>query len=860
MKIKTLYHISLEFIRKHFSQYLIMTIVIGIFCGSFALLQIIQSCIDYTKKEIRLDTFGHFSGIIVDIPKDQIGQDSIKNEDSGTIRIYGSIPSPTYGRAVVLGEIDQDASKILNIELKEGRFPINDDEIALMYEDYLRLDQIVSVGDKVTYQIETEDGIIKEQSFTLCGIVYDYSEKWNNAFSSIDSALLPTALTNSINDPLAQVIVLGESYLSSSSQIPANWFGGQYYQNYFLMNEDALDSESNSALRIAINICRILLIILLYIGCRSVTAAFYRLHSRSVKLLNAVGMKTISVFWVYWIIGLHITVISILFGLLFGGVFSLLTVFLLKKSGANILYHFALSDYTSAALIVLILLFAIFSFQILSQLKRPKHNNVYTNRTRLTSVNYRSYFHLYKQTIGKNKNKAMRFQTVLLSLITCIFLSANYFSAIFTESYLSDVSEESELIDADFAFLPMGGKYFPEYLNLEEVRDYGLTKEQVEEINSNKYSEAAFTLTGDYASSFLHFDNRKNDYSNFENIYNRYSYRNEIMDQPELNADKILETYGLSDSEDLIDYPIYGIPAEQLSLFLSNGMNENFDKDGFDRGETAIAYQHEGKEIVFQEGDEIEIYIYEFDPDLKNNINFSPRLTGRKMKIQAIYNIGDNDNLMDQYLSRVSRSSGGILISDQLMLSADRELRYSTVLINLTDKNSDSNSVEKELLNIYESCRHGRYAFRNYVDIAEQFKANVKRYKAPFICLLYILLAILLVSYSFSSFIICVMNARTDYLLLAIGINIRKQRFISLFNDLLRSLLSLVIGVLVFIVILLISSLFLQISIRYIYLLAAIIKGVLFICIISLILAGLGDMIYCNRNSRKEVIEGIQQE
>lgn len=194
------------------------------------------------------------------------------------------------------------------------------------------------------------------------------------------------------------------------------------------------------------------------------------------------------------------------------------------------------------------------------------------------------------------------------------------------------------------------------------------------------------------------------------------------------------------------------------------------------------------------------------------------------------------------------------------MLSADRELRYSTVCIDMVDEHADVSLIEKDMLEIYSKCRHGRYAFRNYAYLAEQYEQNVKKYRAPFIIILSVLILILMMSYSFANFTACAMNAKTDYLMMAIGIRIHQYRSTLFWDDLLRCILAVLYGCCLFLALLFGMAIFTGIPIDFSYLLSASIENVLFLVFVSIVLAGLGDIIYNKWMSAKEIVNGINQE
>lgn len=763
MKRRDCFRLTHRLMTKHRMQYLLMILSIGIYCGAFVLVQIVQGCLLYTEQEMRLDKFGHFSGINVNVRAEAVNPKILAQEDGGLLRMQGTIPSATYGSAVVLGGMDEKAAEMLGVSCKEGRLPQTPGEIALMYRDYIRLDRLVFVGETLTLPVQDTAGKVTERSFILCGILHDYNEQWDSAFSAIPEAFLPTALTCG-GESGTLCAVYGERYFRQKIYTPENWFGGDYYQNWFLLNGDSAEHERTDRYTYAAWMMRLLLAVLLYFGCRSVTEAFYCNHFRTTQLLRCIGMNRAGLFRVFLSIAVMLSLCSIAAGIAGGWVFSGLAVWLLRRSGIRINYQFSAADSLIAAAAVFVILLAIFALHISRFLKKPEIT-VQIQQKRRKPREYSSFSALYRRTVGRVRNRQMRFQTVMLTMTACVFFSAAYFSDVYAEDVFHELKQESGAIPADFAFLPIGGGAYPEYLNLEPVRDYGLTAEQIEQISAGGSAKVTFAVTGQYATAFLHWNDAMPNAA-LHQLHESHSFRRELNEM-QLDADAVFANAGLTVADDLLTYNIFGISAEQLKE--ADPVSGSLNFSAYQNGEEAVVFQ--GDHAYFQPGDTVELYIFEYDNARLHEPGYTPRLTAKTVRISAVYAIrAEDDSQLNRFLLRSAGNAACLFVSDQLMLSADRELNYDTVFADRCDA-----SAEAVLLDIYRECRHGTYAFRNYTDLAGQQRETAAKYRIPFLILAWLLVGMILCSYMVSDRTIRSMNAKSDFLLTAVGLRRREM-------------------------------------------------------------------------------------
>lgn len=770
MKRRVLGRTAWQLMRRHKLRIFMMMLVMACYAASFVLIQLLQGTIQNTMLRMRLDKYGHFTGVIVDVQPDLYANAALP--DTGVMTISGQIPSATYGSPICIGTIDEAAQKMLGMELKSGRMPQHPDELALMYDSYLRLGADAEIGETITILVMTASGELAEQSFTLCGILYDYDACWGKVFGSLDGAYLPTALLYD-TDSTSAMLLCGESYLDS---VPQDWYGGQFHQNYYVCNGDWDEQTTQRIFAVTAITATVFLAVFLYFGIRSVTEIAYQTQRRSIQIFRCIGMTPAQILQILMIQGIALTAGTLLLSLLFGILLTWCIVSVMNRLGNQLFFAMPMNSLLIAAGIVIANVFSSYALQMRKLLRQSER--MLTDIPKHKCRQYRTASALYRGTIGRTRHRRMRFNGVLIAVMSLLFLIGSYGSDMFANLYIADLEQEAEQLHADYAFLPIGGGTMLQYLNTEIKRDYGLTAEQLAEITNHKETAVALSITGDYAASFLLWDDREQHPTYLEEIRDKRSYRRTITEFPDLDADMILAQYGFNAEQDLIEADILGIPYAQLSGYADFLADGALHEDAFVSGAEAAFVHFADAESGYAVGDTVTVLLFDFP---KDPVAAPPRITSYPVTISAVYTA---DGEMAQQM-RWLDARGCLFISDIAMLNADSALRYSTVLVNQTDESDDTADIaESFLLDIFRHCEQGQFRFCNYTSLDRQRTEQARQYAAPFLFLTAMLLGVALVSYLITNLTGNLANSHSDAVLFAVGIPQHKQQWYLFRNDL----------------------------------------------------------------------------
>ena len=166
---------------------------IQILCISFLACALIQLDLQMTSgiidafRESRKEVYGEWERMMVETDyKDRsVARDNPFLEKTGEINIYGVLEGDYLENTQWnIGTMDEDAWNLGRLELKEGKFPENENEIAMEYSMLVLLGYEDKIGEKITLRIIPSIEFHHEEtsvelSYTLCGIIKDYQVNWD---------------------------------------------------------------------------------------------------------------------------------------------------------------------------------------------------------------------------------------------------------------------------------------------------------------------------------------------------------------------------------------------------------------------------------------------------------------------------------------------------------------------------------------------------------------------------------------------------------------------------------------------------------------------------------------------------------
>ncbi len=161
---------------------------------------IIQESYMTGKAQQRYEQYGEWMEAVCDA---ESGTDKILKEDR-TVNRFGKllVMGNAYCNGERLGKLGMADDNMISqgkFSMKEGRFPREEREIAVEEHVMSLLPGHIKVGDQV--EISTFEGNVKEEVYTLTGVIKEWGNQW-----MVDQSFLPDILTSSTKTVEAEVI------------------------------------------------------------------------------------------------------------------------------------------------------------------------------------------------------------------------------------------------------------------------------------------------------------------------------------------------------------------------------------------------------------------------------------------------------------------------------------------------------------------------------------------------------------------------------------------------------------------------------------------------------------------------------
>lgn len=769
------WQLAMRYLQKHRKQFAAIALVMGLFASSLFSVQLLRGCVQHTLLEMRLDTYGHFSGAALWVDPDAVTDEKLEKGHGGLMQVYGEFLMEEQQTQLSYGTLDATAALALGLQFKEGELPQKSGEIALPYSVYVQLKQFVNIGESITIPIEDTKGNATS-TYTLCGVFYDGYEVWEQAYSLLENTALPDVIVYPTGEtPTLAHIIFDESYIGKIETTPdaAYWCNGKYYVNWGSVHRaTSAEEEENRSIVLLTTFATVLLSVLVFFGIRSAVRMMLHEQQKNLQLLRCIGMTPKQVIQVLTIQGLWLAFAAMLIGGAVGTGILALAVAVYQQMGSSMQFVFPLRTAVFAVALCFAVIIISYGVQIRRMLQTSERNVEQIPRTRkrnITLPKYASLWKLYIGSIGKHKQKVNRSSGIMLALLVGIVSFGSYAVHLFVADYFKSDWRTKEAIGLEYCYREIGGNELINQLNKESNRKLGLSANQLDEIQNDPSLQVELSMTGTYATAFLQHTEESPAYQH--EIAPEYSML-QFYASLEKDGEAVFAENGIPSGIDLLDYSIRGIPYDQLASFSSDLTDGALSEEAFTNGLQAAAFGS-----GFAIGDHVIVWILEHPED-----NGKPRLTCKEVEIAAKYSTDEETSRLAKLLQgRVGTEC--LLLSDQVMTNADSQLRYSYVWIKrLSDPANENENIrlEKKLLNIYAECEKGMFAFKNYATLSEQQQQLAAEYQAPYVFLGGLLLMLILLSLLFSTITRSKIACKQYAIMCAVGMTPKQLRILML--------------------------------------------------------------------------------
>lgn len=171
--------------KKRSSLYLFLVCFLSV---AFAVVNVsITGSLNKTREELRYDTYGEWDAAIYSPEPLSVSKDE-HIQDCGTAQVYGKLLDGGETVLTGIGTLDESLLAIGHLAVQSGKFPTEDDEIAIEADILSDLGYDYELGQTLTLRILNREEEVVDRKYTLCGVLREYTDLWSTGTEKVTLA------------------------------------------------------------------------------------------------------------------------------------------------------------------------------------------------------------------------------------------------------------------------------------------------------------------------------------------------------------------------------------------------------------------------------------------------------------------------------------------------------------------------------------------------------------------------------------------------------------------------------------------------------------------------------------------------
>ena len=171
--------------KKRSSTYLFLVCFLSV---AFAVVNVsITGSLNKTREELRYDTYGKWDAAIYSPEPLSVSKDE-HIQGWGTAQVYGKLLDGGETVLTGIGTLDESLLAIGRLAVQSGKFPTEDDEIAIEADILSDLGYDYELGQTLTLRILNREEEVVDRKYTLCGVLREYTDLWSTGTEKVTLA------------------------------------------------------------------------------------------------------------------------------------------------------------------------------------------------------------------------------------------------------------------------------------------------------------------------------------------------------------------------------------------------------------------------------------------------------------------------------------------------------------------------------------------------------------------------------------------------------------------------------------------------------------------------------------------------
>ena len=171
--------------KKRSSIYMFLVCFLSV---AFAVVNVsITGSLNKTREELRYDTYGEWDAAVYSSePLSAFTEEHI--QECGTAQVYGKLLDGGETVLTGIGTLDESLRRIGRLAIESGKFPTEDNEIAIEADILSDLGYDYELGQTLTLRILNKEEDVVEKTYALCGVLREYTELWSTGTEKVTLA------------------------------------------------------------------------------------------------------------------------------------------------------------------------------------------------------------------------------------------------------------------------------------------------------------------------------------------------------------------------------------------------------------------------------------------------------------------------------------------------------------------------------------------------------------------------------------------------------------------------------------------------------------------------------------------------
>lgn len=171
--------------KKRSSTYLFLVCFLSV---AFAVVNVsITGSLNKTREELRYDTYGEWDAAIYSPEPLSVSKDE-HIQGWGTAQVYGKLLDGGETVLTGIGTLDESLLAIGHLAVQSGKFPTEDNEIAIEADILSSLGYDYELGQTLTLRILNREEEVVDRKYTLCGVLREYTDLWSTGTEKVTLA------------------------------------------------------------------------------------------------------------------------------------------------------------------------------------------------------------------------------------------------------------------------------------------------------------------------------------------------------------------------------------------------------------------------------------------------------------------------------------------------------------------------------------------------------------------------------------------------------------------------------------------------------------------------------------------------